>query len=105
MRTAVLLTAAALLLPSISAHAQFDDPDAAYYAGQEEQREIDTDRQTDQQIQEMQHREEEKDREDTERINREAQDSVREQELQRMRDELTDMQTQQTLRQSDDQPR
>lgn len=105
MRTAVLLTVAALLLPSISARAQFDDPDAAYYAGQEEQREIDADRQVEQQIRDMQTREAEKDREDTERQNREAQDYVREQELQHTRDELTDMQTRQMLRQSDDQPR
>jgi hypothetical protein len=105
MKTAILLTAAALLLPCVSAHAQDVDPDTAYYAGQEEQRELDMDRQTDRAIQEIQDREEEKHQADTERLNREADDAVRDDELQRMRNELTDMQTQQMLRQPGDEPR
>ncbi|GAU01101.1 hypothetical protein BSLA_01f2287 [Burkholderia stabilis] len=36
---------------------------------------------------------------DTERLNREADDFVRERQLQRLRDNLTNMQTQQMLRQ------
>lgn len=105
MKTAILLTAAVLLMPCVSSHAQAVDPYTAYYAGQEEQRELDSDRQSERQIQEMQNREEEKRQADAERFNREADDSVREEQLQRMRNELTDMQTQQMLRQPGDEPR
>jgi hypothetical protein len=105
MKTAILLTAAALLLPCMSAHAQYVDPDTAYSAGQEEQRELDADRQADRQIREMQRREEEQRQADTERMNRELDESIREDQLQRMRTEMTEMQTQQLLRQSDDEPR
>lgn len=106
MKTTTLLTAVVLLLvPYVSLHAQGIDPDTAYYIGQEEQREIDMDRQADRQIQEMQRREDERRRADAERFSREVSDSIREDQLQRMRNELTDMQTQQLLRRSADEPR
>lgn len=84
---AILLTAAALIALCVSAHAQFIDPDTAYYAGQEEQRAIDMDRQTARLLEQAQQREQEKDRADAAQFNRDVDDFVREQQLQRMRDE------------------
>lgn len=103
MRFAILLAAAALLAACITAHAQ--DPDAAYYAGQEDQRAIDMERATNDLLQREQQKERDEERR-TEQMNREADDDfIRAQQMQRLRDRLTDMQTQQRLRQLDDEPK
>ncbi|MCA8429359.1 hypothetical protein [Burkholderia seminalis] len=99
MKTAILVIAAALLAPCVSAHAQGIDPDTAYYVGQEDQRLFDSGRQFNENMQREMQEERAKSERDTERLNREADDFVREQQLQRLRNDLTEMQTQQLLRQ------
>ncbi|WP_065499563.1 hypothetical protein [Burkholderia stabilis] len=86
----------------MSAYAQAPDgidPDTAYYVGQEDQRLLDSDRQFNEHMQRELQEERVKTERDTERLNREADDFVRERQLQRLRDNLTNMQTQQMLRQ------